>query len=422
MWIIPRFLKNEAEVVEILKKAKRILFSQCCGFPRLLFELILRNHDALRGKELVLGLVYGEKGVRPGQVQSFKLTTWQPSPSLSKMAGGRGLKILPFRYRDLGRHFSPGGCYPVDAVIFQSTPSKRNGKVSLGAGCDYVAPLIGKVPITLAQYNSAVPYTYGDSEIDSALIEYAYPGDQALDDFPPLEADHAIGRNTANLLMAGDAIQVGVGRAPSSVLGFLDNFRGISIYGVFTDDMIELHERGIINGTGPSFKNKKKIVTVQLLGTERLWEYAHENRNFWLKQCGFTHDESLVGRIKQFVSINSALEVDLSGQVNAEVKDGKIIGGVGGQIDFVIGSRMSPGGRSIICLPSLAGDGSSRIVPSVEHVTTPKTLVDYIVTENGVADLRGKSYEERAEEIIGIAAPAHRQWLADHLKAKIRVG
>jgi acyl-CoA hydrolase len=213
------------------------------------------------------------------------------------------------------------------------------------------------------------------------------------------------------LIADGSTLQFGVGKIPDAILSSLSHARDLGIHsGLINDAVVDLIECGAVTNRGKGL-DPGVTVTNQLIGTQRLYRFAHQNKAIAVRPASYTHNQLVLSRINRLVAINSALQVALDGSVNSETLDGVAVGAIGGQLDFVRGANASPGGRAIIALPATASDGTSRIVARVETVTTPRADVDAIVTEWGVAELRGCGLSERARRMIAIAAPEHRDEL-----------
>lgn len=236
-----------------------------------------------------------------------------------------------------------------------------------------------------------------------------------LDDVSRRIAAHAAG-----LIADGSTLQFGIGRIPDAILSSLSHARRLGIHsGLINDAVVDLIERGAVTNAEKGI-DAGITVTNQVIGTRRLYRFAHENKAVAVRPTSYTHSQNVLARINRLVAINSALQVGLDGSVNSETLNGVAIGAIGGQLDFVRGANASCGGRAIIALPATASDGTSRIVADVETVTTPRADVDAIVTEWGVAELRGCGLAERARRMIAIAAPEHRDALSARLRGPAR--
>jgi 4-hydroxybutyrate CoA-transferase len=270
----------------------------------------------------------------------------------------------------------------------------------------YPLPLARTAPIVIAEVNHRMPRTLGDStlrldqvaawvETDRALVPYRAPATG--------EAERRIAAHVAELVPDGGTVQVGIGSVPEAIAGALGDRQDLGIHSLLVEAMLPLLERGVVRRTRLG----------EIMGTETLFRFVHENPLISMAPSSIVHDPRVVARIERFVSVNSAIEVDLTGQVNAESVGERQVAGVGGQFDFVEGAGWGPGGRSVIALRSTGSDGRiSRVVarlPAGAKVTTPRYLTDCVVTEFGRAELRGKSVEQRAREMIALAHPRFRE-------------
>ena len=262
-----------------------------------------------------------------------------------------------------------------------------------------------------------MPRTLGNAFLHRSQVDYWVEAEHPLLEYPaaPLgQVEREIARRVSELVPDGATIQIGVGAIPQAVLEALGDRRDLGVHSLVVDHMLPLIEKGVITNARKSF-HRGRMDVCEVMGSRRLFDFVHENRLINMEPSDFVHDPELVGRIRDFVSINSALEVDLTGQANAESLGPRQVAGVGGQFDFVLGASRAPGGRAIIALPSTGKGGAlSRIVPQLRDgtaITTPRYLADYVVTEYGAAALRGMSGADRARALVSVAHPAFRETL-----------
>lgn len=306
--------------------------------------------------------------------------------------------------------------WPVDAVLIQTTPPDKHGNVSLGVSVDYIKPALTKAKIILAQINQHMPYTYGDSLIPLNRITAFIEHDEPLLELPFPKGgtvEKKIGKYIASLVPDGATLQLGNGAIPDAVLSELSNKKDLGIHSeMFSDNLIPLVEKGVITGARKNI-DRGKIIAGFIMGTKKVYDFVHKNRKVLLKSWLYTNNIGKIAKNDRMISINSALEVDFTGQVSAESIGPYEFSGTGGQVDFVRGAQMSKEGKSIIAFKSTAkNDTVSRIVPYLSNgaiVTTTRHDVDYIVTEYGIAHLRGKSLSERARLLINISHPKFRK-------------
>jgi acyl-CoA hydrolase len=307
-------------------------------------------------------------------------------------------------------------------VLCQVSTPDRDGRHSLGLVADYLPAAIAVARTTIAEVNPHVPYTFGETipSSDERLVTVA--DDRALPSVKRREAseeDRAIAALVATVVPDGATMQFGVGGTPDAVLAALAAKRDLGIHsGLIGDAVVDLVEAGVVTNARKPV-DAGLTVTGAIVGTERLYRWAHRNPTLLMRPVSYTHDPQVLSSFDNFFAINAAIEVDLGGQINAETVNGAYIGAVGGQAAFARAGAAAPHGRSIIALASTAAGGAiSRIVARLgDGVTsTPRADADLVVTEHGVADLRGATLRQRAERLVAIADPAHRSELEAALR------
>ena len=312
------------------------------------------------------------------------------------------------------------GQLPLDVVLMQVSPPDAHGFVSLGTTVDCTQTAARCAPILIAEVNEKMPRTHGDTQIHishiNALVESNRPLKEVCTE-PFTEMHLRVARNVVTLIPDGATLQTGIGGIPDAVLTCLGEKQDLGIHTeMCSDGVIELMESGVVNGERKSL-HRGKAVLAFVLGTRRLFDYIHDNPSFEFRSISYTNDPFVVSQNDRMVAINSALQVDLTGQVCADSLGIKPYSGFGGQLDFIRGAARSKGGVPIIALPSTALAGAvSRIVPVLEPgagVVTSRADVHYVVTEHGIAYLHGKTLRERAEALIAIADPKFRPELED---------
>ena len=318
-------------------------------------------------------------------------------------------------------HLFERGALPLDAVLVNATPPDTHGFCSLGTSVEAIHAAIRAASTVMVQFNRAMPRTLGDSFIHVSDIDLAVEVD-----VPPYErpigeigeVERQIGANVAELVPDGATLQLGIGAIPAATALFLRDKRDLGIHTeMFTDPVVDLVEAGAITGAAKE-RNRGKIVTAFVMGSRRLYDFVDDNPMVEMRPVDFTNDTSIIRTFRKMVAINSAIEVDLTGQVVADSIGQRSYSGVGGQMDFIRGAALADEGRAIIALPSTAAGGTvSRITPTLKPgagVVTTRAHVRTVVTEYGVTNLLGRSLRERAEALIGIAHPDFR----DELRAK----
>jgi acyl-CoA hydrolase len=308
-------------------------------------------------------------------------------------------------------------------VLAAASPPDRHGYVSLGTNADYTARFIGQVPFFL-EVNPNMPRTFGENSLHLSQVLGHTEVDYPLIEFPPPETsdrDRQIAAFVAERVPDGATIQAGIGAIPNAILGMLRDHRDLGLHSeLISDGVMDLFESGALTGTR-KVSRPGKLVSTFALGTRRLYDFLHDNAAVEFLPVDWVNDPRVIGRERAFVSINATVEVDLIGQCNSEMVAGRYYSGSGGQTDFARGAMYSEHGMGFVVLHATTGDGSvSRIVSSLgagAPVTTMKNTVDHVVTEHGVAELRGRSLAQRARALIEIADPKFRDGLARDARA-----
>ncbi len=302
----------------------------------------------------------------------------------------------------------------IDVVLLQVTGPDAAGRYNAGLGIECLREMMEGARLVIAQINPALPWTNGDTLIEPGLIDILVPAEHPVLELParPIgSVERAIAADVARLVPDRATIELGIGLIPEAVTAALGDKRGLGIHsGAIGDGVAELMREGVVDNRHKEI-DPGITVTLMLMGTRRLYGFADRNPLLRIRSPRYTHDALVLGNFRRFVAINSALEVDLTGQVNAETAQGRNIGVTGGQMDFVRAANRAPEGRSIIALPSTSRDRRhSRIVARLPDgiVTTPRADADCVVTEHGIAELKGCTLAERARAMIALADPAFR--------------
>jgi acyl-CoA hydrolase len=317
---------------------------------------------------------------------------------------------------------------PVDVALIRARPTDDPEVFSLGVMVDFVHEMVEAARVVVAELDERMPLTAQDALIARGRITHLTLADGRepfLPDPKPSDTDIAVADRVANLIPDAATVQFGVGGLPVAVCAALRNHRGLGLHsGVIPDAAVDLIEAGVIDNRHKGV-DVGVTVTGGLFGTERLMRFADRNPALAMRRATYTHSAEILARLARLHSINSAVEIDLSGQVNSEIAGKRYVGAVGGQVDYVRGARLSPGGRSIIAMPSVTPDQKhSKIVPNLgsKPVTTARSDVDLIVTEFGVADLWGLDLHARAQALIDVAHPAFRDKLERDFEDLSRAG
>lgn len=319
------------------------------------------------------------------------------------------LSEVPTLFRD--------GILPLDVVLLQVSPPDRHGYCSLGVSVDASLAAAHSAQHVVVQINRHMPRTHGHGILHVSEIDYAIEEDCPLPSFSVPESTHVeelIGQFVSDLVEDGATLQLGIGAIPDAVLKALGGHKDLGIHSeMFSDGIIDLVEKGVINGSKKN-SQRGKIVGSFCVGSQRLYDFIDDNPLIEMLEVGYVNDTAVIRRHPKVTAINSAIEVDLTGQVCADSIGKRLYSGVGGQMDFIRGASLSVGGKAIIALPSATSRGETRIVPYLKQgagVVTTRAHVHYVVTEYGVANLYGKNLRQRAKMLIGIAHPDHREAL-----------
>ncbi|HEX7215587.1 MAG TPA: acetyl-CoA hydrolase/transferase C-terminal domain-containing protein [Methylomirabilota bacterium] len=407
-----------ADAVGRLRAGMRVLVAPGSGDPSALIAEILRQADRLAPLTLMGGLRLDDYAfAAPAYAGKIRFATWHMSPRLAEAEARGDVDFVPARYFDTVNLFSAGGAWAPDAVLVHTAPPDRGGHLSLGVSVSYLLPAARRAPLVIAQVNPRMPRTLGQAFLHRSQVDAWTPVDHPLLEYPPTpvgEIERRIAGHVADLIPDGATVQVGVGSIPQAVMEALAGKKDLGVHSLLVDHMLPLVRSGVITNARKRLHPGRMDVG-EIMGTAALYQWSHENPLVNMEPSDVVHDPHVIAALGDFVSVNSALEVDLLGQVNAESVDGRQITGIGGQFDFVLGAGRAAGGRAIIALPAGAARGTrSRIVARLgagARVTTPRFLSDYVVTEHGVATLRGQSDAGRARALVRIADPAFRDAL-----------
>jgi 4-hydroxybutyrate CoA-transferase len=411
---------SAAKALEAVHSGDRVWIQSGCGTPSTLVEALVARAPEVRDVEVVHMMTLGSADyTRPEFQGRFRHRgLFLGANTREAVAAGRA-DYTPIFLSEI-EGLMDSGSLPTDVVLMQVSPPDRHGFVSLGTTVDCTQTAAHHARTIIAEVNHRMPRTYGETFIHvsriAALVETSRPLLQ-LETENFTEQHLRVARHVASLIPDGATLQTGIGAIADAVLSCLPDKRDLGIHTeMCSDGVIDLIESGVINGERKSL-NRGKVVLGFVLGTERLFEFIHENSSFEFRSIRYTNDPFVVAQNDRMVAINSALQVDLTGQVCADSIGTRPYSGFGGQLDFIRGAARSRGGVPIIALPSTALGGKvSRIVPTLEPgagVVTSRADVHYVVTEHGIAYLHGKTLRERAEALIAITDPRFQQELED---------
>jgi len=412
--------KSASDAIAIIQSQQKVFIAPFCNEPQTLIEELVRQSGRLEDVYLY-NMPIGSACLYAGidHIHSFKIRTFLSTPLFKASYSNGDCDYIPINLSEIPRWI---GENQIDVALIQVSPPDEHGFCNLGISVDVVQSLIKHAICIIAEVNSLMPWSEGDTRVHISSIDCFVPSTRAMLEIKhkaPTEQEQAIGRHVAALIPDYSVIQVGVGSVSDSILQALQGKKGLGIHsGSITDPVIDLIEQGVITNEAKEI-NRHLTVCMTLTGSAELYRYANRNQDIELHPSDYTHNAAVISKLSRFHSINSALEVDLFGQVNAEQVGHYPVAGVGGQMDFIHGARLSNGGKAIIALPATAKKGmQSRIKAEIPFVTSLKSEIDYVVTEYGAAPLFGKSRKERAHALISIAHPDFREQLMESLERR----
>jgi len=421
----PEKISSPAEAMRQIRPGRRILVGSGAAEPVTLVAALEAHGEHLADNEIVHLLTLGPAPyVRPELSARFRHVAFFIGPNVREAVQSGRADFMPVFVSEIPRLIR-GRRIPIDVALLQVSPPDARGYVSLGVSVDVVRAAVDSAALVIAEVNPLMPRTHGDSFIHVRDIHWLVPVNTPILELPSEEPDavsNAIAEHVASLVPDGATVQTGIGKIPRAVLHALSGRVDLGIHTeMLSDPVIDLVEAGVITGKRKTLL-PGKIVTSFVMGTRRLYDWVDENPALELRPSEFTNDPLIIARNERMISINSALAVDLTGQIAADSVGGKFFSGIGGQVDFIRGAARSPGGKPIIALPATADGGSiSRIQAVLEAgagVVTSRGDVHYVVTEYGVADLWGKNVRQRALALIDVAHPDHRAELIVQAKAR----
>ncbi len=391
------------QALAAIADGSRVYVEGGCGAPTGIVEAMAAEHDRWSSLEIVSDYLLEPLRIFDHPTDPFRLLTLQPSRAVDAMRTAGALSTIPSSLRHFARLTEP------------------DGRFSLGVSVGTPVEMIANAPLVIAEVNPRMPYTFGAGELDRDEIDLFVDADHPLVELPPSPVDgtaKVIGGLVAEQISDGSVLQFGVGAIPRAVLDALAGHRDLGIHGgMIGDTVIDLFASGALSGAAKTTWPGKMTVGA-VLGSKPSFDFADRNTDLLMVPASISHGPVALSQIHRFVAINSAIEVALDGSINAETAGERVLSGPGGQPDYLIGAAESLGGKSVIALPATAGrDGSrSRIVERLAAgatVTVARSLADIVVTEFGVAMLRGRTLEQRAEALRAIAHPDLRADLAD---------
>jgi acyl-CoA hydrolase/RimJ/RimL family protein N-acetyltransferase len=414
---------SATRALEVIRPGNRIFIGTGCGQPQHLVNALVTNSahitDAHVIHLLTMGAApYAEERFR----EKFRMNSFFIADNVrGALARGVG-DYTPIFLSDIPREFESGSI-PIDVALVSVAPPDANDLCSLGVSVDIVKSAAANAKYVIAQVNSNMPRTLGDSFLRARDVDVFVPFDEPVIEVAPPEPDEVlrrIGRNVARLVEHGSTIECGIGRIPQALAEFLRDKRDLGVHTeMFGDWIIDLIECGAITCARKTL-NRNKVVASFCMGSRRLYDYVDDNPFFEFHPTEYVNDPFVIGQHEKMVAINVGLEVDITGQVCADSLGYRFYSGIGGQVDFIRGAARSRGGKAIIAMPSTARGGEvSRIVPHLAEgagVVTTRADVEYVVTEYGIAYLHGRSIRERVLSLVSIAHPNFRRGLLQAAK------
>ena len=415
-------LFTPAQAVQQIKSGQRVVVAHACGEPSIILDALVANAAQYENVEIIHMVAMGKAAYcQPQYDKNFHHNAFFLGGSTRAAAAEGRVDFTPVYFSEipslLREDLRP------NVTLLQCSPPDAHGYVSLGVSVDYTKPAAEASDLVIAQVNQNMPRTLGDSFLHVTQIGCLVEADTPVIELAPPKignVERAIGENVASLVRDGDTLQLGIGAIPDAVLLFLKEKNDLGIHTeMFSDGVVELVEAGVITNKAKTLHRGQSVATF-LMGTRRLYDYVNNNPAVAMYPVDYVNDPYVIGQNDNLVSINSCVQVDIMGQVVSTSAGLRQISGVGGQVDFVRGANLSKGGRAIMAMPSTTRKGKiSKIVPFLDQgsaVTTTRNEVNYVITEYGIAKLKGKSLRQRAEALIRIAHPDFR----DELTAEFR--
>ncbi len=403
------------DAVKIVKSNSRVYLQAAAAAPQVLIRALAERHEELKNVEICQLHTEGDAPyANPKYKDSFHVNSFFVGKNIRHTLKEGNGSYTPVFLSELPLLFKRG-FIKLDVAFIHVSPPDKHGYCSLGVSIEATLAAIDNASYVVAQVNSQMPRTHGAGLIHITEIDIFVDCDEPLPEHPmphPTESEGKIADYVASLIEDRSTLQMGVGTIPNAVLSRLTHHKDLGIHTeMFSDGVIDLILSDVINGNYKAVDRGRALATF-VMGTKRLYNYVDDNPFIEMRPSDYVNDVSIIRQNPRMVAINSAIEVDLTGQVCADSIGTQIYSGVGGQMDFIRGASLSEGGKAIIALPSITKSGISRIVASLKPgagVVTTRAHVHYIITEYGIANLYGKTITERVKALVNIAHPDHRE-------------
>ena len=410
-------LVTALEAVSHVKSGNRVFFQGAAMTPNVLIDALCERYRELKNVEIFQIHTEGKAlYAKAPYNESFRINSCFVSGNVRQAVNSGNGDYIPIFLSEIHLLIRKN-ILPIDVAFIQVSPPDKHGYCSLGVSVDITLPAVQTAKKVIAQINPRVPRTHGDGIIHISKIFAAIGLDESIyaaQMTEPSEIEQQIGQHVAGLIEDGATLQMGIGGIPNVVLANLMNHKRLGIHTeMLSDGVLPLIEKGIITGEEKEIKTGK-LVTCFALGSQKLYDFVDDNPTVHFKEAGYTNDSTIIRQNPKVTAINSAIEIDLTGQVCADTIGKYQYSGVGGQMDFIRGASLSEGGKAIFAMPSITKKGFSKIVPYLKEgagVTTTRAHVHYIATEYGIVNLYGQNLKQRAKALISIAHPDHREQL-----------
>lgn len=407
---MPHLLHLESlDLAGLVQPGDTVMWGQANAEPLPLTQALMAQRHKIGRFRVMLGIA-NTSTCKPEHADRVDFISYCGAGANRELADAGLLQVLPSHYSELPELIT-SGALRIDVLMLQLAPANAEGRYSLSIASEYLLPALDSARLVIAEINAQAPWTYADrtltdDDLDAIVFSDRAPMENAVS--PIRESARQIANHIAGLVEDGATLQMGIGAIPDAVLSALAEHRHLGVHsGSLGDGVARLMQSGAITNQRKPIDRGISVGGI-LMGSSLLHRYAHNNPSLQLRSTRYTHDAHVLASLDKLVAINSAVEVDLTGQVNSECAAGSYIGAVGGLIDFIRGARASRGGLTIIALPSTAG-AQSRIVTKLSGpVTVARSDAVIVVTEHGVADLRGLTLDQRTRKLLQIAHPDHR--------------